>query len=136
MVQKGQFSAFAFMAKTLSPSLPQIVFWVEIKVQPLIHWEKFIGGLHDLVLISKKAANLAHLVQNGKVNRLAKWSKMANFSANFQRNNIVAMASQMKALRYSLRGNGDRRTYCPRVGIKKFTQAAWRSCIYEAIHEG
>ena len=32
---------------------------------------------------------------------------MANFSANFQReNNIVAMASQMKAVRYSLRAYG------------------------------
>ena len=51
MVQKGQFSAFAFMAKTLSPSLPQIVFWGEIKVQPLIHWEKSIGGLHELVFM-------------------------------------------------------------------------------------
>ena len=67
---------------------------------------------------------MAHLVQNGKVNRLAKWSKMANFSANFQRNNIVAMASQMKALRYSLRGNGDRCAYCPRVGSKHLLKPA------------
>ena len=49
---------------------------------------------------------------------------MANFSANFQRNNIVAMASQMKALRYSLRGNGDRCAYCPRVGSKHLLKPA------------